>query len=396
MRRRARFALGLACAVACAVCSPACTTDVSSVASLGTQGRVLTGIPVPPNKSTAQLALPRAIAAGADGVFWTTGQILEYCPSRGCDAASTPDFHSPMIGSPALVVVDDRNVYWTEYVDDPPKGAVLSLPQGAAAADPPTTVYEEVGEVIATDTNGLDVGFLAVDGGRVYWGSVTSSGVRKLNSCATTGCASPVSVALPPLARAMAVQGGVLYFAQPSTSGASLSACPASPPIGSASAACGGATVTVLADASYGVSTVGRVQVDGGNVYFEASMASPPKVPGVYACAVPACAGGPRLLYPDASGFQAVAMAVRGGQVYAAVAKGLGTCLSTSCPNGPQPVDLLFSGLEFPESEPPSSVVASATGAYAYAKLVAPSGGSSLLNPPNTPIAMVYLPTPGR
>jgi hypothetical protein len=306
-------------------------------------------------------------------------------------------FHYAMIGSPALVVADDRNVYWTEYLDDPTsKGAVLSLPQGSTAANPATTIYEEVGEVVATgNAGGLDVGFLAVDGGRVYWESVvTSSGVHKLNSCPTTGCASPVTVTLPNLARAMAVQGGVLYFAQPASSGASLSACPASPPIGSASAACDGPAVTVLADASYGVSTVGRVQVDGRNVYFEASEASPPKVRGVYACAAPACAGGPRLVYPDASGFAAVAMAVRGGRVYAAVGAGLGTCLVTSCPNGPQRVDLPFSALEFPESEAPSSVVASATGAYAYAELLPPPGSSGLLGRPNTPIAMVYLPTP--
>jgi hypothetical protein len=378
MKRIGRLALLISSVAAGA----ACTTDVSSVSSLGTQGRVLGGVPF----LSDSLDLPHAIAAGANGVYYATSQYIGYCPLSGCPDQPVEYYDAVTQGQVALAVTDAQNIYWTEFTTVPPQMWLKSAPQGVAFASNPTTVYENFGETVESRVdNLLSLGFLAVDGGILYW--TTNPGPDKptptptLSWCSPTSCTNPSSVPLPDYSTVLAVKDAVIYLAKPEDSGGALTACHTSP-----SGSC-----TDIVDPTYDVSAVTRASIDGGTLYFVAYEGQP--TGGLYACALPTCDGGPKLVSP--SGYDPV---VSAGVVYAGIfagTPGFGTCRVDSCSAGPQRIDLPFEPpTSFGELGSPSAIVAAPTGgAYAYTALVPPLGSRGL-STANDPVALVYLPPP--
>jgi len=378
MKRIGRLAL----LVSIVAAGAACTTDVSSVSSMGTQGRVLGGVPF----LTNSLDVPHAIAAGAKGVFYATYQDIGYCPLSGCPDQPAQYYTAETLGETALVVTDAQNVYWTEFTTAPPHMWLRSAPQQVAYASSPTTIYETINETVESHVdNLLSLGFLALDGGILYW--TTNPGpdnptATTMSWCSPASCTNPPSFGLPKYSTVLAVKDGVIYIAKPEDSGTALAACTSS------SGLC-----TDIAGPSFDVSTLTTASIDGDTLYFPSNPHNGQATGELYACALPSCDGGPKLIGP--AGYDPV---VSGGVVYAgivAVSAAFGTCRVDSCSAGPQGIDFPFEpSTSFGELGSPSPIVAAPMGgAYAYAALVLPFG-SYRLTTANDPVALVYLPPP--
>lgn len=362
----------------------ACKTDVSDPTGFGTQGQVVTGAP----------AGVVGIAAGYEGVLWTNGASIEYCPRQGC-AAWTSVYTTS--GGIARMVADDANVYWTEVFDvttdagSTPEATVWWCPQTGCTPDQGAIYVAEPGTIADPTNTPPDYGFLALDGGNLYW-SVVRSSVLFLETCQVPGCSGYASYSVDPSVAPgllpRLVHDGVLYATQKSGNGISaLVSCPASAPAGGGAIVCSAPTTV-----AGGIFDVHAAVIEGATLYFDAYVAGTEQE-SVYSCPLPCTT--PTPLFPSIwPGF-----AVQGGNLFTAARSPSGTtgfanCVVSSCsPSGPQLLDLPFDFVQFDQLVPAPSIVPDAhgAGAYAYALYDIPNDGVGL-----TPgiSAIVYLPNP--
>ena len=355
----------------------ACKTDVSGPAGFG--GQVVTG--APPNVI--------GMAAGHDGVLWTNGASIEYCPREGCTAWTSVFTAS---GGIARIVADDANVYFTlvQSATDagtPTAGTVSWCPQTGCDYFTPNDYATVEGAFVDIAVSPPDYGFLALDSGSLYWSVVRSSELF-LETCKVPACSGVASFVVAPGFVPRLVHEGLLYATQTSGNGIStLVSCPVSPSAGGGGTVC--STATTLTD---GLLDVQSVVVDGATLYVDAFAAGAPQE-SVYSCPLPCAGAGPTPLFPSIwPGF-----AVQGGNLFSAArlpsgGTGFASCVVSSCsPSGPQPLGLPFDFVQFNQLVPAPSIVPDANGAYAYALYDIPNDSVGL---PSGISAVVYLPNP--
>ena len=145
----------------------ACTTDVSSPTSFGTQGNVVTGLSGPSSADSESMP-PNCMAAGPDGVYWATSNVIYYAPKSGDPPGAYPRATST-VDPVARIAVDDESLYWTEIIGgDNPGGRVMKVSPPLTGDAVYQTLYAEAGGILGNDeTIPFDLGFLAVDQGTV-------------------------------------------------------------------------------------------------------------------------------------------------------------------------------------------------------------------------------------
>ena len=367
MNRRVALGLGLGAAIGLA----SCTTDVSTPVVFGPQGAVITGL-------TDGV---RGIAAGQDGVFWATGSQISYCPRSGCAGAS--NFYFGAVSPIGRLATDANNVYWTELSSGTQSSRLLSCPQAGCGARP-DTVTTQPGAIFGMD--GGDLGFLAVDGGRIYW-TVTDPATSnvELASCTVGSCAKPALVALASGMTPAAVHDGMLYaMLAGALSSQSIVECTATPPAQPPSVPCDAPATLVAPQGSHPTWLV----VDGSTLYFDGLVLDAPPAYGAFACTLPACIAPAAVIVGSTP-----LLAARDGNVYwqTAATGGFAACRGTGCPGrctvctvGSEDVDMPFAPAPLPPPVPGPGIVPDAKGAYAYATY----------DPEPNLQAIVYLPAP--
>lgn len=346
MRRRALL-LGLGFALG----SSSCSTDVSVPASFGSQGVILTGLPV---------GTPLTSLAGSDtGVYFTlsgNGFVL-YCPNTGCGAAGWTT--AAMVDNTVarVVVGDDGVPYFVELTANGTSVAeIASIPQSGVTQE----LYLATSTPVGSATSQLQP-FLGADGGYVYW---TDASESSLYACPSTGCLAtpPTSLSLPANGTPRLVRGGFAYLTAIQGLGTELLSCPAP-----TTASTGAGTCTTLLPGSFDVQ---RIDVSGDQLYYEAAGATP----GMFVCTLPSCTDSTLLF----AGLGSVTLGVNATTLYSDIGNGFTTCALPGCPLGPHPVDFAFEPVELLGSDPPPSLVTTGSGAYAYAVYWPPSGSLNL------------------
>jgi hypothetical protein len=360
-----------------AIALVACKTDVSTPSTFGTQGHVVSGV--------SDLI---GMAAGRDGVFWTDGRSIQYCPRAGC--SSPTQFYATSDGKPhvARLAADDSSVYWTEYdhatplVDFPGGGRVESCPQAGCQGSPKIVFSAPDATVASTPQGGTpDLGFLAVDQGLVYW-TATSPVSPDSTSILLFSTAKGGPESIPQGMTPRQVLNGVLYATLANTAVASIVSCPAVGVNGSIQ------TPSSQCETPDSVVTGPPVQsmvVDGTNLYFEAKEVDSQEY--VYWSNLSIRA------YWTVFESSGLGFAERGGYFYTATTTStFATCLASTCSSdGPQPLDLPFTVVQLDQVVPAPSIVPDSQGAYAYGAYTIPSESVGLTA---TIMAIVYLPAP--
>jgi hypothetical protein len=388
---RGSFAPVLALAALVAASALAgCTTDVSTHGGWGTQGWVMTWL-----TSSDDV---HVMAAGPSGLFFAGPQGILSCPRPGC--ADPPELAYPVgvapgtgAGAIARLVADDTRLYWTEIVQgSTPGGRVLTCEQSDCLGSV-RVIYADLG-VILNPGGADDFGFLAVDGGEVFWTAsvVTSSGglaslVYAISADTPPGSNTPAeSSKIPPTFAPLFVSGGTLYGTLDTSLGTALASCPLRPFLNGCS------TQIVLVDETkYQVLWANEF---GGTVYFEAVVPAT-GARGVYACS-PTC-DAPVLVYPSTWSFFAVdADRPYTGMILPDGRGAFATCSAGStCAAGLTPLDLPFEQMAFPATPGfpgvPDVVLDPRGGAYGYGLYLPPQDNVGL----GTPLfAIVHLSTP--
>jgi hypothetical protein len=283
----------------------------------------------------------------------------------------------------ARLVSDDSRIYWTEYVEGTANGGGAGVGGGVSwcsqssctgTGSPP--IYETDKHYAIIQSGALpDYGFLAIDGGELYW-TVTPVGATgpTLEWCHVPDC-TIASRALPAGLTPRLVHDGVLYGTARSGNTTTLASCPAQ--------ACDAFT-TVIDSVD-----VQSVTADGATLYVDAQDLTT-FVEYVYACPLP-CQAITQITRSSFPGF-----AVNAGSLYTAIASSDGASRFAACavawcpPSGPPPLDLPFTFVQLAQVVPAPTMLADSQGAYAYGTYTAP--GDNVGIPSSGVTAIVYLP----